>query len=197
MSKLVVTNHLTLDGVMQSPASPDEDTRDGFAGGGWAAPRAAADSDEVMGRVIGEDMARGGSLLLGRRTYEHFYGFWPHQTDNPFTEVLNESQKYVASRTLEEPLPWENSTLLGGDVADAVTRLKEQPGNNIVVLGSGDLLQTLMRHQLVDEYLLMIHPVVLGSGRRMFPDGTAFTNLRLLESLPTGTGVVIARYERA
>jgi dihydrofolate reductase len=193
MSKLVVTNHLTLDGVMQSPAAADEDTRDGFSLGGWAAPN----SDEVMGRVIGEDMAHGGSLLLGRHTYEHFYGFWPHQTDNPFTEVLNTTQKYVASRTLEEPLPWENSTLLAGDVADAVARLKEQPGKNIVVLGSGDLLQTLMRHELVDEYLLMIHPVVLGSGRRMFPDGTAFTNLRLAESVPTTTGVVIARYLRS
>jgi dihydrofolate reductase len=193
MSKLVVTNHLTLDGVMQSPAAADEDTRDGFSLGGWAAPN----SDEVMGRVIGEDMAHGGSLLLGRHTYEHFYGFWPHQTDNPFTEVLNSTQKYVASRTLEEPLPWENSTLLAGDVADAVQRLKEQPGKNIVVLGSGDLLQTLMRHQLVDEYLLMIHPVVLGSGRRLFPDGTTFTDLRLVESVPTTTGVVIARYQRA
>jgi dihydrofolate reductase len=112
MSKIVVTNHLTLDGVMQAPAGPDEDRRGGFEHGGWATPN----NDEVMGRVMGEGMSQGGALLLGRWTYEAFYAFWPHQKDNPYTEVLNNSQKYVASTTLTEPLPWMNSTLLEGDL---------------------------------------------------------------------------------
>jgi dihydrofolate reductase len=193
MSKIVVTNHLTLDGVMQAPAGPDEDRRGGFEHGGWATPN----NDEVMGRVMGEGMSQGGALLLGRWTYEAFYAFWPHQKDNPYTEVLNNSQKYVASTTLTEPLPWMNSTLLEGDLGEAVTRLKEQPDKDIVVLGSGELIQSLMRQNLIDEYLLLIHPVVLGSGRRLFPDGSPPANLRLVDSVTTTTGVVIARYESA
>jgi dihydrofolate reductase len=193
MSKIVVTNHLTLDGVMQAPAGPDEDRRGGFEAGGWAAPN----NDEVMDRVMGEGMARGGSLLLGRWTYEAFYAFWPHQTDNPYTEVLNNSQKYVASTTLTEPLPWMNSTLLEGDVGEAVAKLKEQSDKDIGVLGSGELIQSLMQHNLIDEYLLLIHPVVLGSGRRLFRDGGPPANLRLVDSVTTTTGVVIARYEAA
>jgi len=193
MSKIVVTNHLTLDGVMQAPAGPDEDRRGGFEHGGWATPN----NDEVMGRVMGEGMSQGGALLLGRWTYEAFYAFWPYQKDNPYTEVLNNSQKYVASTTLTEPLPWMNSTLLEGDLGEAVTRLKEQPGKDIVVLGSGELIQSLMRQNLIDEYLLLIHPVVLGSGRRLFPDGSPPANLRLVDSVTTTTGVVIARYESA
>jgi dihydrofolate reductase len=191
--RIVVTNHLTLDGVMQSPAAPEEDPRGGFEHGGWAAPN----NDEVMGRVLGEGMAQGGALLLGRRTYEQFYGFWPKQQDNPFTEVLNNAQKYVASSTLEEPVPWENSTLLKGDAADAVAELKQQPGKDIVVLGSGELLRSLMPHKLIDEYLLMIHPVLVGSGRRLFPDGGPYAPLRLVDSVTTTTGVVIARYQTA
>jgi dihydrofolate reductase len=193
MSKIVVTNHLTLDGVMQAPAGPDEDRRGGFEHGGWATPN----NDEVMGRVMGEGMSQGGALLLGRWTYEAFYAFWPHQKDNPYTEVLNNSQKYVASTTLTEPLPWMNSTLLEGDLGEAVTRLKEQPDKDIVVLGSGELIQSLMRQNLIDEYLLLIHPVVLGSGRRLFPDGSPPANLRLVDSVTTTTGVVIARYDSA
>lgn len=193
MSKIVVTNHLTLDGVMQAPAGPDEDRRGGFEHGGWAAPN----SDEVMGRVMGEGMSQGGSLLLGRWTYEAFHAFWPHQKDNPYTEVLNNTQKYVASTTLAEPLPWMNSTLLEGDVGEAVARLKEQSDKDIVVLGSGELIQSLMRHNLIDEYLLLIHPVVLGSGRRLFPDGSPLADLRLVDSVTTTTGVVIARYQSA
>lgn len=193
MSKIVVTNHLTLDGVMQAPAGPDEDRRGGFEHGGWAAPN----SDEVIGRVMGEGMSQGGSLLLGRWTYEAFHAFWPHQKDNPYTEVLNNTQKYVASTTLAEPLPWMNSTLLEGDVGEAVARLKEQSDKDIVVLGSGELIQSLMRHNLIDEYLLLIHPVVLGSGRRLFPDGSPFADLRLVDSVTTTTGVVIARYQSA
>jgi dihydrofolate reductase len=191
MSKLVVTNHMTLDGVMQAPGRPDEDTRGGFEHGGWAMP----DNDAVMGRVMGEGMAQGGPLLLGRRTYEDFYGFWPNQKDNPFTEVLDNTQKYVASTTLKEPLPWSNSTLLAGDAMDAVAKLKEQRGKDIGVLGSGELVQSLMRNNLVDKYVLLIHPLVLGSGRRLFPAGSPFAPLRLVDSVTTTTGVVIATYK--
>lgn len=189
MRRVAVTEHLTLDGVMQAPGRPDEDARGGFEHGGWAVPN----NDEVMGRVMGEGMAQGGSLLFGRRTYEDFYGFWPHQKDNPYTEVLNNAEKFVASRTLTDPLPWNNSTLLKGDAAEAVKELKEQPGKDIGVLGSGELVQSLIRHQLVDEYLLMIHPLVLGSGRRLFPEGV-HSSLRLVDSVTTTTGVVIASY---
>jgi dihydrofolate reductase len=193
MSRIVVINHVTLDGVMQAPAARDEDTRDGFEHGGWA----AANQDEVLGEYLGRGMAGGpGLLLFGRRTYEHMYSYWPKQTDdNPFTEVLNRSQKYVVSTTLSEPLPWMNSTLLEDE--DAVAQVRQEQEKDIVVLGSGDLLQSLMRRNLVDEYLLMIHPVVLGTGRRMFRDGGAFATLKLVESLTTTKGVVIARYESA
>src|SRR5215211_8379652 len=126
---------------MQAPGRPDEDLRGGFEHGGWALPY----NDEVMGRVMGEGMARGGPLLLGRRTYEDFYGFWPKQTDNPYTEVLDNTRKYVASRTLREPLPWANSTLLEGEAAEAVAELKSEPGEDIGVLGSGELVRSLMR----------------------------------------------------
>lgn len=189
MSRVVVYNSLTLDGVIQGPGDPDEDPRDGFTQGGWALPY----QDEVMLKVASAGMAQGGPLLFGRWTYEKFYSYWPHQKDNPFTDVLNKTQKYVASRTWTEPLPWENSTLLKGDAADAVARLREQPGKDIVVLGSGDLLQSLMRRNLVDEYILLIHPVVLGAGRQMFPAGYAAT-LDLVDVVPTTTGVVMATY---
>jgi dihydrofolate reductase len=188
--KVVVFTSLTLDGVMQAPGRPDEDPRDGFEHGGWAAPY----NDPVMGAVAAEGMANAGPLLLGRRTYEDFFSFWPHQTDNPFTEVLDNALKYVASTTLEEPLPWRNSTLLEGDAAEAVAGLKRQPGKDLVVLGSGDLVQSLRRRNLVDEYVLLIHPLVLGSGRRLFPDGGASAALRLVDTKTTTTGVVIATY---
>jgi dihydrofolate reductase len=193
MSKVTVFNSLTLDGVMQAPGRPDEDTRGGFSHGGWAAPY----MDEVMGRVAAEGMAGSGSLLLGRRTYEDFYSFWPNQTDNPFTEVLDNTRKYVASRTLREPLGWRNSTLLEGDAADAVARLREQPGEDLTVLGSGELVRSLMGRDLVDEYMLLIHPLVLGSGRRLFPDGGTLARLRLVDSVATTTGVIIATYQPA
>jgi dihydrofolate reductase len=193
MSKVVVTNHLTLDGVMQAPGDPREDRRGGFAHGGWHPPYA----DSVMAGVMAEGIARGGTLLLGRRTYEKFAAVWPHQPeDNPYTAVLNNRRKYVASTTLEEPLSWSNSTLLEGDAADAVSRLKARPGKDLVVLGSGELVQSLMRRDLVDEYVLTIHPLVLGSGRRLFTDGGASTALRLVDSTTTTTGVVIATYRR-
>ena len=191
MGKVVVFTSLTLDGVMQAPGRPDEDQRGGFQHGGWAVPY----NDEVMAGVAGEGMANPGPILLGRRTYEDFFSFWPHQPDNPFTEVLDNSQKYVASTTLKAPLPWSNSTLLDGDAADAVAKLKQQ-GQDLLVLGSGELVQTLRRRNLVDEYVLLIHPLVLGSGRRLFPDGPAAA-LRLVKTVPTTTGVIIATYQAA
>ena len=190
MSRVVVINHVTLDGVMQAPGRPDEDTRGGFEHGGWALPY----NDEVMGKVLAENMAGAGPLVLGRRTYEDFYGFWPKQTGNPFTEVLDSTRKYVASTTLAEPLPWRNSTLLEGDAADAVAGLKQQPGKDLTVLGSGELVQSLRRRDLVDEYVLLIHPLVLGTGRRLFPDGGGLATLRLTGSTATTTGVLIATY---
>jgi dihydrofolate reductase len=193
MSRIVVINNVTLDGVMQAPGRPDEDTRDGFAHGGWGAPY----GDEVMGRVMGERMARPGALLLGRRTYEDFASFWPKQTDNPFTPVLNERVKYVASTTLSEPLPWSNSKLLQGDAAQAIAELKQQGDDDLAVLGSGVLIRSLLQHDLIDEYLLTIHPLVLGAGRRLFPDDGTTAKLRLVDSTPTTTGVLIATYRPA
>jgi len=190
MSKVVVFTNLTLDGVMQAPGRPDEDRRGDFEHGGWATPYATMEAAE-------ESMAYTGALLLGRRTYEDFYAVWPNRTDNPFTPVLNNTQKYVASTTLEEPLPWSNSTLLKGDAAEAVARLKEELGKDLVILGSGELVQSLMRRNLVDEYVLLIHPLVLGSGRRLFADGGAFAALRLVGTKTTTTGVVIATYQLA
>jgi len=191
MSKIVAFTSLTLDGVMQAPGRPDEDRRGGFEHGGWATPYA----DSVMGSVSAESGSSAGALLFGRRTYEDFYAVWPKRTDdNPFTGVLNNTPKYVASTTLKEPLPWMNSTLLKGDVAESVSRLKAQLGKDLVVLGSGALLRSLMRHNLVDEYILLIHPLVLGSGRRLFTDGGAPMALRLVDSKATTTGVLIATY---
>jgi dihydrofolate reductase len=193
MSKLVVFMSLTLDGVMQAPGRPDEDVRGGFEHGGWATRYA----DPVLGSLAGESMDSTGALLLGRRTYEDFFSFWPSQPDNPFTTVLTNTPKYVASRTLEEPLPWANSVLLKGEVGDAVARLRAQPGKNIVVLGSGELVQSLMHRNLVDEYILLIHPLVLGQGQRLFRAGSPMTALRLVDNKPTTTGVVIATYQLA
>ena len=189
--RVVVFMSVTLDGVIQAPARPDEDIRGGFEHGGWAVPYA----DEVMGKAAGEGMARPGSLLLGRRTYEDFFTVWPNRTDNPYTEVLNKRTKYVASRTLQEPLPWKNSTLLKGDAAEAVARLKKQPGGDVMMLGSGELVQSLMRSNLIDEYILLIHPLVLGSGRRLFSDGGPSATLSLVDTKATTTGVVIATYQ--
>jgi dihydrofolate reductase len=188
---IVVFESVTLDGVMQAPGRPDEDTRAGFDHGGWAAPYA----DELMGRQAAEGMATTGGILLGRRTYEDFYGFWPKQPDNPFTEALNTLQKYVVSRTLEEPLRWANSKLLRGDASETVPALKEQPGKDLVVLGSGELARTLMTHGLVDRFVLLIHPLVLGSGQRLFPEGGSPTPLRLTDSTTNTKGVIIATYE--
>jgi dihydrofolate reductase len=190
MRKIVVVENLSLDGVMQAPGRADEDPRGGFAHGGWALPY----NDAVKGQAMAEGMSQAGPLLFGRRTYEDFFRVWPHRKDNPFTAVLDNAQKLVASRMLTEPLPWKNSTLLRGDAAEAVARLKEEPGPDIVVMGSGELVRSLMRHHLVDDYVLMIHPLLLGSGRRLFTDDGALAKLQLVAAKPTTTGVVIATY---
>ncbi len=191
MSRIIVVTNLTLDGVMQAPGRPDEDRRGDFEYGGWGVPFNNAMLE------AGDRMSNMGAFLFGRRTYEDFSSYWPSQTDSPFTPVLNNTRKYVASTTLEEPLPWANSTLLKGDAADAVARLREEPGKDIVIFGSGDLIQSLMRRNLIDEYVLLIYPLVLGSGRRLVPDGGAFAALRLVDSKTTATGVVIATYQPA
>jgi dihydrofolate reductase len=194
MSRLVVVNNVTLDGVMQSPGHPDEDRRGGFEHGGWAPPYL----DEVMGRKMGEGMAQGAAMLFGRRTFQKMEAGWRDgPEDSPFTAVMNERQKYVASTTLEGPLDWQNSTLLEGDVPDAVAKLREQPGGDTVILGSGELVRSLMPHDLVDELVLSIHPLVLGSGLRFFVDAGPFRALKLVDSVTTTTGVIIATYHPA
>jgi dihydrofolate reductase len=190
MSRVVVINHLTLDGVMQAPGRPDEDTREGFEHGGWA----QAGNDDVIGAALGARMAESGGLLLGRRSYEDMLSFWNTQ-DSPFKHALNAAPKYVASRMFREPLPWPNSTLLAGDAADAVAELKKEPGNDLQIMGSGELIRSLMPRGLIDEYLLMFHPLVLGSGRRLFSDRIPMSTLRLIEAKPTTTGVLIATYQ--
>lgn len=194
MGKLIVVNNISLDGVMQAPGRVDEDTRDGFAHGGWAVPY----NDEIMGQTMAKRMAGNtGAMLFGRRTYEALYAFWPKQTDgNPYTEHLNRVRKYVVSTTLTEPLPWQNSALIKEDrdaTAGAVAKLKQD--TNVSVLGSGTLLRTLIRANLVDQYLLLIHPLVLGAGRRLFADDGTFAKLRLVDSVTTTTGVIMATYE--
>ena len=191
MRRMVAIVSLTLDGVMQAPGRADEDVRGGFEFGGWANPY----RDQVMGQAMSQGMSRGADLLFGRRTYEDFYEVWPKRTNNPYTDVLNRSQKYVASKTLRDPLPWEHSTLLSGEAAETVAQLKQQPGLDLVILGCGDLLQTLMRHRLVDSYVLLIHPLVLGRGRRLFNEDGSHAALRLANSVTTTTGVVISTYD--
>jgi len=193
VSKLVAVESVSLDGVMQAPGRPDEDLRGGFEHGGWAVPY----PDAVIGQAMAEGMANAGAMLFGRRTFIDFFNVWPKRTNNPYTEVLNNGQKYVASTTLSNPLPWQNSTLITGDVPAAVARLKAEGGKDLVVLGSGELLRSLMQHRLVDEYVLLIHPLVLGSGRRLFPDASAFEKLELVRAIPTTTGVVIGTYRVA
>ena len=190
MGKVTVINSVTLDGVMQAPARPDEDTRGGFAHGGWAIPY----QDSVIGAKMGEHMASSkGSLLFGKRTYLDFYSVWAKATNNPFTPVLNKTHKYVASRTLKEPLVWENSTLLPGDAADAVAELKQE-GTDLGILGSGELIHSLVRRDLIDEFVLLITPIVFGTGLRLFPEDHT-VRLRLVESLTSPKGVIYARYQ--
>jgi dihydrofolate reductase len=194
MGKVIVIEHLTLDGVMQAPGHPDEDPRDGFQHGGWA----NRGQDPAMQEVMAAHMSSAWSLLAGRTTYERFADYWPKQEPNPFTEALNRVHKYVASTTLTEPLPWQNSTLLKGDAAGAVARLREDLDENLVVFGSGVLVRSLMPRNLVDEFVLLIHPLVLGSGRRLFPSsGSDLFAFRLIDSATTATGVMIGTYQPA
>jgi dihydrofolate reductase len=188
MSKVIVFTNLSLDGVMQAPGRPDEDRRDGFAHGGWATPYAAMSH-------AGESMANIGALLLGRRTYEDFYSVWPQRTGDPMAAMLDNLQKYVVSRTLVEPLPWVNSTLLKGEAVESVSVLKEQPGKDLVIMGSGELVHSLRKANLIDTYVLLIHPLILGAGRRLFPEGDPFDSLRLVRATTTEMGVVIATYQ--
>lgn len=191
MRKLIVAEGQSLDGVMQAPGSPDEDTSGGFEHGGWQMPY----FDEVAGAEVGKRFSETGAFLFGRKTYEIMAAYWPNAPeDDMFAGVLNSLPKYVASTTLQEPLSWAGSTLLKGDVADAVAALKEEPGGNIVVLGSGQLVRTLIEHDLVDEYGLMIHPLLLGAGKRLFDDTSAMRPLRLVDSKTTSTGVILATY---
>jgi dihydrofolate reductase len=191
--RIVIMNHVTLDGVMQGPGRPDEDRRGGFEHGGWATPR----SDEVVGRAMGMRMASSGGLLFGRRTYEDLLSHWNSVPDSPFAEPLNGAQKWVVSTTLEEPLPWPNSTLVRGDVVEAVRRLKADGDGDLGVMGSGQLIRTLLPHGLIDEYLLFIHPLVLGSGRRLFPGDGPTVDLELTEAVTATTGVLVASYRPA
>jgi dihydrofolate reductase len=190
MRKVVVVNNVSMDGVMQAPGRADEDTRGGFTHGGWAAEY----NDAVKGQTMAKGMAKGGDLLFGRRTYEDFFKVWPSRKDNPYTAVLDNTQKYVASTTLREPLPWKNSTLLHGDAVDAVAELKSSDGGDLTVLGSGVLVQSLLRRNLVDQLMLLIHPLTLGVGRRLFADDGAMAKFRLDQHVVTTTGVIIATY---
>jgi dihydrofolate reductase len=202
MSRVVVIEHLSLDGVMQAPGRPDEDERDGFAHGGWATARQDPEIVEAMGAFL----AGPWSLLLGRRTYEDFAAFWPAQPrPNPFSDALDAVPKLVASRTLREPLGWQRSTLLPGDAADAVARLRAAGDGDgggggeatLVVFGSGVLVRSLLARGLVDVLHLQVHPVVLGAGRRLFAADGPPAQLRLAAARSTPSGVLLATYERA
>jgi dihydrofolate reductase len=189
MGKVVVMNSVTLDGVMQGPGRPDEDTRDGFAHGGWAVPY----GDDAMVAKMGERMGQDRAFLFGRHTYEQLLTSW-NARGGPFKDALNDTDKYVASSNPETKLEWPNSTLLHGDVPAAVVELKEKSPTNLVMMGSGVLIASLMAADVIDEYLVMIAPLVLGTGRRLFPEGVRAT-LRLTETAATSKGMLLLTYE--
>jgi len=190
MRMLRVIEFLSLDGVLQSPGAPDEDTEGGFQHGGWQRPY----FDDVLGATAAEGMAATDAYLFGRKNYDKMAAHWPTAPDDdPYARHLNTTPKYVASTTLQR-VEWQNSTLIEGDVADAVAELKEQPGRNIVVLGSGQLVQTLIEHDLVDEYFLAVFPIVLGSGKRLFREADRARRLSLVDSKATSTGGVMLTY---
>jgi dihydrofolate reductase len=191
MRKLTVSTFVTLDGVMQAPGGPGEDPSGGFAHEGWSVNY----WDDLKGQVMGRFMSKPFDLLIGRKTYQIFAAYWPHVTDGS-GDGLNSAKKHVASRTLKT-VDWNNSTLITGDVSEYVAGLKDQEGPEIQVHGSGNLLQTLMKHDLIDEFQLLIFPILLGTGKRLFSEGTIPAGLKLVDTQSASTGVVIARYERA
>jgi dihydrofolate reductase len=189
MRKLLATTFMTLDGVMQAPGGPEEDATGHFPYGGWSVPFWNDAIDEAMERVMGKPF----DLVLGRRTYDIFAAYWPHASEEEGAGPLNSATKYVASRG-RPALEWQNSVLLEGNAAEAVARLKDGDGPELQVHGSADLLQTLLRHRLVDEFHLITNPVVLGTGKRLFGEGTAPQTLRLVDSRTAGNGVLIGTY---
>ena len=191
MRKLIVSTFLTLDGVMQAPGGPGEDDSGGFAHGGWSVNY----WDEQMGRVMGEAMSTPFDLVLGRKTYDIFAAHWPHAPEED-AKPLNDATKYVASRS-RPTLEWRNSVLIEGDAAEGIAALKKEDGPELQVHGSGNLIQTLLRHNLVDEYRLWVFPLVIGSGKRLFSEGTIPCGLKLVDSKVSTTGVVIGTYEPA
>ena len=188
MRKIVVLTFVTLDGVMQGPGGPTEDTSDGFAHGGWTVPY----FDEAVGETMGEQMGRPFDLLLGRKTFDIFAAYWPQQDDNPFAEAT----KYVVSNTLTEH-SWEKSVFLAGDVVEKIRALKQQDGPDLQVHGSSNLIQTLLKHDLVDELWLKLFPVTVGPGKRLFGEGTMPAAFELFETKFSPSGVIIASYKRA
>jgi dihydrofolate reductase len=195
MRKVIVQEWMTLDGVVQAPGAPDEDTSGGFRHGGWHLPY----FDDLSRKRVVETLNDAGGFLFGRRTYEGFAAHWPNASEEEqvLAEPLNIKPKYVASRTLREPLQWQNSTVLEGDVANAVAALKQQDGDDLLVIGSTELVQTLIEHGLVDEFRVMIDPLVIGGGKRVFPDDGALRKLRLVDSDVTTTGAILATYAPA
>jgi dihydrofolate reductase len=194
MRKLVVVEFLTLDGVMQAPGEPDEDPSGGFEHGGWQ----QAYFDDTVGAAILGGLERTGGFLLGRRTWEIFAAHWPKQpAEDALAKTFNSLPKWVVSRTLREPLSWKNSHRIEGDAVEGITKLRAGDGKEIQVLGSGELVQTLIANGLVDEYRLMINPIVMGTGKRLFRDTDAPVRLRLVESTSSASGVQINRYEPA
>jgi dihydrofolate reductase len=190
MRMLRVIEFLSLDGVMQAPGDPEEDTEGGFRHGGWQRPY----FDEVLASSAAEGMAATDAYVFGRKTYEKMAAYWPTAPeDDPYARHLNSMPKYVASTTLED-VEWRNSTLIRGNVAEEVAKIKREPGGNIAVLGSGDLIQTLVRHDLVDEYFLGVFPIVLGSGKRLFRELDQARKLELVDSKTTSTGGVLLTY---
>lgn len=193
MRSITARLFVTLDGVVQGLGRPDEDTRDGFAHGGWG-PRY---NDEIMGRELGKGMARPGDMLFGRRTWQDFNVAWGRATDgNPFSAHMNAATKYVVSRTLQDADAWRNSILLRGDAVDTVAELKARPGNDLSINGSASLVRSLHAAGLIDHYTLLIHPLTLGSGARLFEGPAPLTEFELTGSVTTGKGVIIAHYTR-
>ncbi|MEV8353936.1 dihydrofolate reductase family protein [Streptomyces niveus] len=193
MRKLMVTTFVSLDGVMQGPGGSDEDRDGGFEHGGWSVPHFGPDLIQRMTDLV----QRADALLVGRKTYDIFAATWPlAEADDPVGSKMNSVRKYVASRTLDT-VSWQNSTLLTGDVAEAVARLKQEDDGEIQVHGSGDLIQTLIAHDLVDEFHVLVFPVLVGSGKRLFGRGTVQAGLKLVDTARSGSGVVISTYARA